>query len=277
MRANEIILPFNDGVSYKLYTLADVHAGNANACLDKVADKVKEVADDPLGLLSINGDMGDYITYTDRRFDPATVDEQLITSLADLQRLPAIYTEYLTELLLPVRNKIICVTTGKHDSDIEQKFQDNPLWQMCKNLGITDKWGDWACMTTLRFRDGNRHADSFDIFQSHGWQASRKGGALTNNLDDMMGWIQCDILLQAHSHQLLVKHKVVLYVENGKIEQKVCIGAHTGGWLLTYKQVYGGDKTRASYAERASFPPTVIGSPTFRITPSAFGHGYVEA
>jgi hypothetical protein len=277
MRCNTINLPFQNGMSYRLYTLADVHAGNANACLDKVEDLVQEVADDPMGLLSINGDMGDFITYTDARFDPATVDSNLIRSLADLQVLPKIYTDYLTDLLYPVRDKIICVTTGKHDADVEKKFATNPLWEVCRNLDIMDRWGDWACMTTLRFTDETKHSDSFDIFQSHGWQASRKGGAITNNLDDMMGWVQCDILLQAHSHQYIIKHKVVLYVENGNVEQKTCIGAHTGGWLLTYKQVKGGNQTRASYAERAGYPPTVIGSPKFTITPSAYGHGSVSA
>lgn len=277
MRANVVDVPFHEGMSYRLYTLADVHAGNANSCLDKVQEKVDTVANDPLGLLVVNGDMGDYITYTDKRFDPATVDENLITSLADLNRLPQVYEEYLTELLMPVRSKIVAITTGQHEGSIAKKFQDDPMWLVCKNLGLQERWGDWACMTTLRFTDDNKHADSFDIFQSHGWQASRKGGAITNNLDDMMGWIHCDLLLQAHSHQYIIKHKVVLYVENGEVRQKVIIGAHTGGWLLTYKQVHTGNQTKASYAERAGYPPTVIGSPTFTFTPTRYGHGEVSA
>lgn len=275
MRANVITLPFHAGLSYNLYTLADVHAGNANSCTKEVRRKIAEVRSDPLGLLSINGDMGDYIPLNDKRFDPATVDPNIITSVADLKYLPSIYTGFLTDLLAPVRDKIVCVTTGKHEGDIEKFHRRNPLWEMCVKLGIEERWGDWACMTTLRFVDENKHHDSFDIFQSHGWQASRKGGAIVNNLDDMMGWIQCDLLLQAHSHQYVLKHKVILYAENGKILHKTIIGAHTGGWLLSYKQVEGVEKFAPSYAEKAGYPPTLIGSPTFRITPSQLGHGTI--
>jgi hypothetical protein len=275
LRANGVNVPFRDGLSYHLYTFADMHVGNAACVRDKLEAHVRKAANDPLALVTINGDAGDFITYTDRRFDPSTVDGTLFPDVADLKRLPDIYIDYLTELFLPVRDKIVCITTGKHDGDVEKLFRKNPLWELCENLNKTSVWGDWACMTTLHFTDGNKHSDSFDVFQSHGWQAGRKGGAMVNNLDDMMGWILCDLLLQSHSHQYLVKHKVVLYAENGKIKQKVCVGAHTGGWLLTYQQVEGHDKTTASYAEKAGYPPTMIGSPVFTFTPNAYGHGEV--
>jgi hypothetical protein len=276
LRANVITIPFHAGLTYNLYTLADAHIGNANSCIDDIMDKVRAVENDPLGLLVVNGDMGDYITYTDKRFDPTTIDQDIICSLADLKRLPLVYADFITELLKPVRDKIVCITTGTHELKMAAALGDDPMWMVTKNLGLEHVWGDWACMTTLRFDDGNKHADTFDIFSSHGWQASRQGGAITNNLDSMMGWILCDLLLQAHSHQYIVKHKVVLYAENGNIKQKVVTGAHTGGWLLTYKQVKGGSKATASYAERAGYPPTVIGSPVFRITPSQNGHGRLE-
>jgi hypothetical protein len=275
MRSNIVDVPFHDGLSYRLYPFADMHVGNASCVRSKLEEHVHRAANDPLALVTLNGDAGDFITYTDKRFDPSTVDSELFPDVADLKRLPDIYIDYLCDLFSPVRDKIICVTTGKHDGDIERLFRKNPLYELCERLNIRNRWGDWACMTTLHFMDDTKHADSFDIFQSHGWQAGRKGGAMVNNLDDMMGWILCDLLLQSHSHQYLVKHKVVLYAENGKISQKVCIGAHTGGWLLTYKQVQGGEKTTASYAEKAGYPPTMIGAPVFTLTPNAYGHGTI--
>jgi hypothetical protein len=276
LRANIVDVPFHEGLTYNLYTLSDCHIGNANSCVDDIMDKIRKVEHDPLALLIVNGDMADYITYTDKRFDPTTIDPDIIPTLADLKRLPLVYSEFVTELLRPVRDKIVCITTGTHELKMAQYLGDDPMWMVTKNLGLEERWGDWACMTTLHFTDGVKHADSFDVFQSHGWQAARKGGAIANNLDDMMGWILCDILLQSHSHQYLVKHKVVLYAENGRIKQKTIIGAHTGGWLLTYKQATAQERITASYAEKAGYPPTMIGSPTFRITPSAYGHGTVE-
>lgn len=276
MIGNKIVLPFKEGIHYNLYTLADVHAGNANSMLYKVEEKVEEIRTDPFGLLSVNGDMADHIPYTDKRFDPTTIDDGIIGNLTDLKNMLDIYIDYLTQLLEPVKDKIICVTTGGHEQKIVQYHRKDPLYEVCNNLGILERWGGWACITTLNFRDDNEHHDNFDIFQSHGWQASRKGGAIVNNLDDMMGWIDCDLLLQAHSHQYIIKHKVKLYSDNGHIKHKTVIGAHTGGWLLTYKQPKDGETFTASYAEKAGYPPTVIGSPTFKITPTRYGHGQVS-
>jgi hypothetical protein len=249
--------------------MGDMHTGSANCATDLVKKRVQEIADDDYGVWLGIGDYSEWIAPDDPRFHAGGLDTEIVT-LTGLSMLRRTYLDYLTDLLWPIRDKCAALGQGNHEEKYDRRRDDDMTFGLAENLGIPDRYTGWAAITTLQFKDGNRHTDSFDIYHSHGHQAGRKGGALVNGLDDLMGWIEADIYFQGHSHQYIAKHKATIYKDGERIRQRIKVGWHTGSFLKTYEQGV------VSYAERAGFPATVLGTPTVNIYPSREGHGYVE-
>jgi len=269
LEANSFVIPCNLREPIKLTTINDSHVGSANCAKDLLERKVKEIAYDDSLYWSGIGDYAEWIVPSDPRFDPDDIDPELVT-IENLKSLRTVYVEYLTELFWPIRHKCVSFGEGNHEERYSSHNDGKMAYELAHNLGIDDRFTGWAGFTNLMFKDGNKHADSFMVYTSHGYQGGRKGGSLVNGLTDLMGFVEADIYLQGHSHQYISKYHVTLYSEDEHIRHRTKVGWHCGSFLCTYAQ------GKVSYAERKQYPPTVLGTPTVTIHPSREGHGHVE-
>jgi hypothetical protein len=269
MEANTVFVSSNLREPYRLTTINDSHVGSANCAKDLLKKKVQEIADDDYMLWVGLGDYAEFIVPSDPRFDPSNMDADII-SLNNLGNLRAVYTDYLTELLWPIRHKCIAFGEGNHEEKYSSHNDGKMAWDIAKNLEIHDHFTGWAGFTNIVFKDGNRHSDSFMVFHSHGYAGGRKGGSLVNALDDLMGFMEADIYLQGHSHQYISKDKISIYMDGDKIYQRHKVGWNCGSFLKTYEMGTVG------YSERKQYPPNVLWTPTVTISPARDGHGYLS-
>jgi hypothetical protein len=270
MEANTVTIPANLREPYKITTLNDIHAGSKNCAKGEVAKKIKEIADDPYMLWIGIGDYAEWISFSDPRFDPDNIDEDIVPT-SKMKNLRGTYTDYLVELFWPIREKCIAFGEGNHEEKFSSRNSGAMAYDIAMNLGLSeDRFTEWSGFTELVFRDGNKHSDSFMIYHAHGYQAGRKGGAIVNGLEDLMGFMEADIYLQGHSHQYQHKALVSLYCENNVIYDRQKVGWHCGSFLKTYQQ------GTVSYAERKQYRPNKLWTPTVTIHPSRDGHGTVE-
>jgi len=87
-----------------IYTLADLHIGDAHCMQQEVERRIKEIQEDPHGLCILNGDLMN----TALRNSVSDIYTEMLSPMQQI-------TEMVT-MLRPIVGKIIGVTTGNHEN-----------------------------------------------------------------------------------------------------------------------------------------------------------------
>lgn len=184
-----------------VYTLADLHIGDAHCNEVEVLDRVKAIADDPYGLCVCNGDLMN----TALRNSVSDVYGELMSPMQQIA--------YLVDLLRPIKDKIIAVTTGNHEQRTYRTDGIDITRLVCRELGIEDKYAPEGVLVFLRFGTRSRHGGHvndrnprqwYSIYATHGSGGGRKEGAKAIRLADMAAIVDADIYIHSHTHLPMV-------------------------------------------------------------------------
>lgn len=184
-----------------VYTLADLHIGDAHCNEVEVLDRVKAIADDPYGLCVCNGDLMN----TALRNSVSDVYGELLSPMQQIA--------YLVDLLRPIKDKIIAVTTGNHEQRTYRTDGIDITRLVCRELGIEDKYAPEGVLVFLRFGTRSRHVGHvndrnprqwYSIYATHGSGGGRKEGAKAIRLADMAAIVDADIYIHSHTHLPMV-------------------------------------------------------------------------
>lgn len=178
-----------------VYTLADLHIGDPHCDMAYVDSQLKKIKDDPYGVVVCNGDL---------------LNSALKTSVSDVYGetlKPVDQITTLIDMLEPMKDKIIGVTTGNHEWRVYRNDGVDIMRIVCKQLGIEDRYCPDGILIFLRFGKGNMHTrhpsnprQLFTIYATHGSGGGRKEGAKAIRLADMASIVDADIMIHAHSH-----------------------------------------------------------------------------
>jgi hypothetical protein len=216
--------------------------------------------------------MGDYleaIDHTDKRFDLDTVDKKAIRP--DEQR------EYFEDKIKPHAKKFATLLYGNHE-DTLLKYHDY-VRSICKSLTIP--YGTYTAVVAF-------HHDGKEIkgYFTHGRgnissispdpvrKLAQLKFTLKRKLQEMAG--NCIISAMGHTHKLLVvepEPTLVVSHEADDMHQRYITALqdddyippdhryfiNTGSFLRTFRRGVSG------YAEKAMYPPSVLGFPIVRI------------
>ena len=122
-----------------IYTLADLHIGDAHCDESEVLARVKAAADDPYGLVILNGDL---------------MNTALKTSVSDVYGeilSPMQQISHLVTMLRPIADKIIGVTAGNHENRVYRNDGIDVTRLVCRELGIEEKYAPEGVLIFLRF------------------------------------------------------------------------------------------------------------------------------
>lgn len=112
-----------------IYTLADLHIGDPHSLNAEVVKRIRQAENDPNGLVIVNGD----IMNTAIRNGVSDVYGEMMSPMQQI--------EHMVDLLRPISDKIIGVTTGNHENRIYKNDGIDTTRLVCKELGIEDRYG----------------------------------------------------------------------------------------------------------------------------------------
>lgn len=236
-----------------VYTLADLHIGDAHCNEAEVLDRVKAIEDDPYGLCVCNGDLMN----TALRNSVSDVYGELLSPMQQIA--------YLVDLLRPIKDKIIAVTTGNHEQRTYRTDGIDITRLVCRELGIEDKYAPEGVLVFLRFGTRSRHSGHvndrnprqwYSIYATHGSGGGRKEGAKAIRLAEMAAIVDADIFIHSHVHLGMIMKERYYRVDTSNCVAKpvdklfVCTGATLG---------YGG------YGQAQEFKPASMATPVIHL------------
>lgn len=248
------------GDTVSIYPLGDIHAGTIHCVEEEIREKVREIQSDPLALWIGMGDLGEFITPSDPRWEPsqfAMAKWLEPDNIAEGQR------KWLRNLLKPIADKGIGLLTGNHENSFRIHSHNNIHQNLCDDLGLPNL--GYTVFVHFTF---SRHAARNDtrmykgVFTHGGGSSITRGGKL-NRLEKFMNNFDADFYGYAHMHDIITSSAPQLTTtKNLMIKERKRVGAVTGCWFRSYSQ-----GTLASYGEIKGYSPTTMGCPVFRIRP----------
>ena len=244
---------------FSLVPIYDVHFGTRlhdKRLFQRVLDVIKN---DPNCYFFLGGDLAEFISHSDKRFEPDTLDPEF---LANLDQLIDFSIDYIVRTFEPVKDRCLFIIGGNHDLRYYKKYGVDIVRRVAEGLGVKNYTRNYEALVSISFRPygKNKKTWRFNIYAHHGFGGGRKKGALVNNLEDLSGYFDADIYIMGHSHQLLVTPKNVYKLNK------------TGtGLIVTNKlliRVGGFRRSRgkvSSYEEERAMYPNAVG--TVKIKP----------
>lgn len=263
--------------TWRIYSLGDTHLGNKGCALEKLQEDIEAIRADPNARVLLMGDLADYISQADRRWDATQIpDGARVRDLADWG---AFLRQLCEKTFAPIRGKILGALSGNHEATFQARQAQQQHAAFCAALRIPDL--GYCCMFDLVFQKqcgklrgngrGNRPARAYRIFAHHGAGAAQTAGGKINRLVKFMNMNDADVYFVGHVHEHDVKPLEYLAADT-KCERVIDhrkLGVFSGTYLRTYSE--GKD---AGYGERAGYSPVPLGFSVVEFQP--FAHSWVH-
>ena len=253
MKVIQRTILYKYGDTIRIKPIFDVHYG-AKACDVKAFKAYLKDSDEHTYFIG-GGDLLDSIIVNDIRYrkssDPFQGDDIIDTQVSEM-----------TDILMPYKDRIICLATGNHEDVITKRCGTNPTKRIAKNIGTS--FIGYSGLIRLAFRENKGRGRVVVVRIHHGWGGgSRTQGAdLTKYSKDLQYW-DADLFLYGHVHRRQTDSVPRIGLVGTKMVSKPKTMCICGTWLKTY--VNGVDPT---YSEIKGYPPVEIGGVSINIKPT---------
>jgi predicted phosphodiesterase len=236
----------------RIIPIGDIHLGAYGTNTIYLKNTVEWIKNEPNCYVVGMGDYCDCIVPQDtKRFDITAIDPSF---LPHLDNLPMTQLAEIKKILLPIKDKIICMIPGNHEESMRKYHSLNLLREF--ELDFKVPIGDYMTFLRLKFDREQFHTTPLIFFLQHGWFAGRKVGGKINQLMDSANSYGADIYIVGHSHYL-----------GTEVMDRVSIAAKGFG-LLKEKKVFVSSGTfletislnASGYSEKKAYPPAKIGT-----------------
>jgi len=254
--------------SFNLYAIGDAHIGSINCHYEEFCASIREIEEDPNCGVIVMGDMIDAIGTADPRYSIDGIDPRF-TSMRALRNLPRAQCKYAIQYLDRIRDKILMVLTGNHESKVKQHsakagYEFDPTEFICEELGIEHLNADYVGCLHWGFRAENapkKGPDSVTIVAHHGFGGGRMKGGKVNNMDKALNSVEADAFLMGHTHELMgsrkVRNRILRDFTGMHHTAHDMLMVNTGTFLKTYESSM--NYKQSEYDEVMMYEPTHIG------------------
>ena len=174
----------------EIRVFADLHIGDSHCDIEKIKQEIEYVKNTTNAYAILNGDL---------------LNNAIKTSVSD------IYSEKMTpmqemqtcvELFEPIKDKILCITTGNHERRTYNGAGIDMMEIVAKELGIGSKFAGNGAVLFVRFgwNKARKRKQWYSIYVTHGSGGGRKEGAKVARLADMASIVDCDVYIHSHTH-----------------------------------------------------------------------------
>lgn len=252
MKCIETKIDYNFGDKITLVPIGDVHLGDINCDIKALKKQINWIANREDTYTILMGDMINAIVPSDsRRYDPDTIDPNYNTIEKEFNGLIKLFKP------LAEKGKIVASIEGNHEQVTRARHHFNFSRQFCTALNVPYA-GSAALIKLKMIRNGKtgnkKNTSSVVIFATHGYGGGRKIGSKVNKLNDLISFIDADLMVMGHSHNLQTSvHTKLGMSSSGKLTKHKVLLANTGCFL------HGWSEKAATYAERNCYPTEKIG------------------
>ena len=222
----------------RIIPISDVHIGDKLTNYKLLKEVLETIKNTPNVYTIINGDFCN----TALKNSKSDIYSEELTPMQEINR--------MLELLEPIKEKILVIGTGNHESRITKETGIDVVKIVAKQLGIEDRYADSWWYLFLRFgekQQGRKIPVSYQISGYHGSGGGRKVGSKANRLEEMSQTVIADLYIMSHTHKPL-STKGAIYLPdygNNTLNKKQLYYLMTNSFLD-----YGG------YGEVLGFTPT---------------------
>lgn len=230
-------IPHNRDI--RVYAVADVHLGAAEHMADAWREFRTMVLGDPDSYLILAGDLLNNAT----RSSVSNIFEETMR--------PREQKRVMTEMLTPLRDKILCAIPGNHEGRSAKDADDDPIYDIMCKLDLEDCYRENIAF--LKIRMGNLEGDgqanpTYMFAVSHGSGGGMLTGSAVNRAERFGYAIDgADVLVVGHTHKPFVSppFKIKIDAHNNKVSTKPFRVVSCSSWM-----------DYAGYAVRKQLPPT---------------------
>ena len=258
MQVKEIIVSYGYRDTFKLYTLGDEHTGTLYHAERELLEQIDKIKKEKYSFWVGMGDKAEFITPSDPRWEAGAIPEWVHDDNIAVDQ-----ADRYCNIFDPITDKCLGLPEGNHEEAIRIHSHINVQKNICRKLGV-DNLG-YSCFLKLKFkRRRSNETHMVTGFLTHGAGCAITKGAKLNRLQRTMDSFEANFYAHGHVHDIITDEKAYLTVDSqNRVRQKSKVGAMTGCWFRTYTQ-----DVKASYGEKRTFPPTVIGAVAFVINPN---------
>lgn len=239
----------------KIKPIMDLHKG-AKTCDIKAFKEYLKDRDEKTWFMTV-GDLWDAIYFRDKRFKASEHDHTFDDDPIDIE------VQEMVDLLLPIKDRLICIGHGNHEETILKMHHTNMSKRLADTLKIPFVGYSYWLRLMLGWKGGGR-VRSIDFFCTHGFGGGTRteGGSITK-YSKFSDRFLCDVFIAGHDHRKqYVRYPLlgIAGVKDVKLISRtklVCLG---GSWKKAYS-----DTTSATWEETKGFPASEIGGMTVEI------------
>lgn len=251
----------------EIHHLTDLHIDSKGHAQEKLDERIRQIAANPLAYWVGGGDYANLIMPTDPRFHAGTHEESRPGRMVDYA------LERAERRLRPIADKCLGLGTGNHEQVIAKRYHRGFGPELAKRLGITDVYLGYRGWVVVTFVHHGRRA-RLTIYQHHGWSGGRLKGRKALQAERDIGAWGCDILLCGHDHQpwshVWKTQEIYHSSRSGYgLRNRTRVALNGGAWEgsddVEIKPPIDPDELSAvtdeSWAETKNFRPEPIGGP----------------
>jgi hypothetical protein len=244
----------------QLVILSDLHYGNPYCSEKHFLRTVGFIAENEKCYCLLNGDL---------------CEAAIRTSVGDIYKQvgsPDDQKKQIVKWLLPIKDKILGMTTGNHEQRIYRESGTDISDYIAEKLGIP--YRQEGMLFKLSFGTGNNRTENkpyvFWVYITHGYGGARTKAAKAVKAERLSYWQLADVFAMSHDHEVNVAPSVRFVADprgsedmegfiSGVVREKRIMLIKTNAYVK-----FGG------YAEMGGFGPTDLSTPIINLlTPSS--------
>lgn len=209
----------------KIYHIADVHTGAAEARQEKFLDFLSWIKGQKDSYIALAGDIANNATRSS------------VSNVFDEVMRPREQKRFIADALEPVKGKILCMIEGNHERRSGKDADDSFMYDIACKLDLEDVYRENIAFIHLKMgkekrQEGRRH--SFSIAVTHGAGGGMLSGATINRNERFSDHIEgVDALLVAHSHKAMGSRiaRLSVNLQNGTIRTRETVILTACPWM----------------------------------------------
>lgn len=234
--------------SVEIHTFADLHIGDKHCDMDDIKKRIEYVKEKDNAYIILNGDIMNNATKT-------SVSDSYAEELSPMEQISR-----FVELFEPVKDKILCCTSGNHENRTYNK-EGIDITRLCaRELGVEKRYSKTGALLFLKFKCKTigHHGNPlmYSLYCLHGSGGGRKEGAKAIRLADMACVVDADIYIHSHTHLPMIMKQGFFRTDarHFSVNNVTKLFVNTSSALT-----YGG------YGEAFEFKPNSTDTPTIYI------------
>ena len=215
---------FDGNNDLTIYPISDVHLGAAEHMEQEWFHFCASVLDNPHAYVTLGGDLINNAT------------KNSVSNVFEETMRPREQKKRMVEILTPIRDRILCATSGNHERRSLKDADDDPTYDIMCKLDLEDVYRENMAFLKIHIGDP-RHAErnpTYVFVVTHG----AGGGILTGaavNRNERFGYVVDgrDCLIVGHTHKPFVTQpsKIMIDPRNNRVSVKPFKVVSSSSWL----------------------------------------------